>query len=197
MSPALRVLLAATLAFACKNEDAAHRPASPPYGFEPWIARTFDQPRCRFAVLEVPSHENVRVQATFTNRPGNPANSWDFPLIFHRSGNDWDCYRDDNPELRCELTMIQCEQAVAPATATDVATSNPAKTAPRCMTTSKKLIKQGTSCGLNMSRYTPDKICAYYLTTEHLADADIVRRLDVFLASGCDGLRSAVAGDRI
>ena len=50
---------------------------------------------------------------------------------------------------------------------------------------------------MDMAKYTPEGICAYYLTTEEMADSDIAKRLDIFMDAGCSGLRAAVDGDRI
>jgi hypothetical protein len=69
--------------------------------------------------------------------------------------------------------------------------------APGCLRAAAEVISAGRECGLNMSRYSPTKICRSYIEVEKFTDERAVERLRLIMDQDCSGLRAAVDGDRI
>lgn len=176
--------------------DAA-KPLPVPPGFKAWLAETFEQPRCSFTIESTSPRAVVWTTATFTNRPTSPDGRWSVPITFEREGDGWTCHNPVDSKLDCGLLTLQCERHVPRLTVDEVAAANPAQHAPKCIAKSQELIRTGEECDLDMARYTPEQICAYYLAREQMPDDEIVERLSMFLERGCGGLEAAMVEDRI
>lgn len=193
------LLFGIAAASACSKGEPAPAPrprVQVPADFKPWLAKAF-VPRCSLTVNKVESDSRIIVGASFGSVPPNPPNHWTYELTFERTTDGWTCHTADDTELHCAILSVHCTPPIAPATEADIKASNPAKTAPKCMRTARAVIKKGKACGLDMSKYTPEKICAWYLVNEDFTDAQIAGGLSVHLEQDCDALKAEVETDGI
>jgi hypothetical protein len=67
----------------------------------------------------------------------------------------------------------------------------------RCLKAARKLIKHGEQCGVGMSKYRADRICAELLILDKLTDERAVGRLRTIMENGCRNVQLAVKYERI
>lgn len=76
-------------------------------------------------------------------------------------------------------------------------------TSSRCYASAKRLIKTGTRCGIDMSKYSAEEVCRSLLVDENFTDDKAVGRLAIQMGEAypgddvCGAIRISVDGDRI
>lgn len=181
-----------------KQEQTA--PSAPaPADLQPWLNANLDVKHCQMNVEEVISPDRVRMHVAFGGPLRVPGDRRTFSLEFHRDGGGWSCEsdRDDVQGYECLRVKMQCPVPIVPLTDAELRSVDPARQAPRCVKKARAVIKRGAQCGRDMARYTPEKICAWFLVREHWPDTQAARSLDIYLDQGCGYLQAAIDDDRL